>query len=167
MKKAITMMTALALAGALGVSNLTICASASGINGDSASATVTLNYSVSEGYTITIPTTPITVSTDGTDLTVEATDILLSAGSTLKLTVASGNNDFKMYTAEDTGKANGLAYTVKKDGTAISSGADVLSIAAGTTSTSTSLNIALSDTPTYAGDYTDTLTFSASVASTN
>ena len=160
--------SALAVVAALALS-LTICIAPafadSGFSGND--STTNVKYTVTEGYTVTVPAdvTFTTSSKTGTGV-VKAENVIIANGKTLSVTVASSNGYTLKY---GTDVASSVAYTVKVgDSTTALSGTtaqQVLSVAAGTTSDQVTLNFATDGTGfTKAGEHTDTLTFSCSIS---
>lgn len=156
MKKTMAFVSALVMAGSLGVSAF---AADTTINQNSTpqTAEVALSQNVPTSYTVTIPTDPITVSSEAQTLSVSASSVVIEDGQTLNVSVSS-NGAFEM-----TAGTHSIAYTITKNGSDISEGDNVLSVAAGGADATASLSIASSNTPKFAGNYTDTLTFTVSV----
>lgn len=132
--------------------------------GDTANKDTTVTFSVDPTYTVTIPAT-ITLAKDAAtgnykqDAAITAADVRLLEGKTIKVTLTS---DFQLDTAASA--AYKLPYTVKvgDSDTAITTGATVATFDTSTTAQSSTLHFA-ADNPTYAGNYSDTVTFTISV----
>ena len=142
---------------------------AADLNKDTTSGTTTVTYTVSDSYTVSIPA-DVAFASDSLSKagTVSASNVILVDGKTLTVKVASANG----YALKcGTGTASSIAYTLTPAGGSALSGTDattVLTVAAGTTSGSTNLTFATTAqniaSATKAGDHTDTLTFTCSVA---
>ncbi|MBQ8806070.1 MAG: hypothetical protein IJZ68_06255 [Bacteroidaceae bacterium] len=157
MKKILSLVLALCLCLSLGVT-----AFAATVTEESAaqSANTTVTYGVEAGYTVTIPET-VALNTEGKgQATVSAADVLLLAGKTLKVTVTGV--DELVNTADN---ATTLSYKIgKTEGAAdVVDGTVVLSVAAGNATGSQNLYFELTEDPTAAGTYSDTLTFTVTV----
>ena len=158
--------SALAVVAALALS-LTICIAPAfadtGFSSNDSDTKVT--YTVSEGYTVTVPA-DVTFASESLSQTkaVSASNVIIANGKKLVVKVASTNSYALKY---GDGTASSIAYTVTPAGGSALSGAEaqeVLSIAAGTTSGSKDLTFATNASGfTKAGDHTDTLTFTCSV----
>jgi spermidine/putrescine-binding protein len=158
MKKFLSLALALCLCLSLGVT-----AMAAEITVDGAqSATTTVTYGLESGYTVVIPES-VVLATDthkGT-ATIEASDVLLAYGETLKVTVTGID---KLVDASDA--ENTLSYKVgTTDGAEdVVNGTVVLSVAAGTVAGGEQdLYFELTQDVTKAGAYSDTLTFTVTV----
>lgn len=125
----------------------------------------TVTFHVDPTYTVTIPATvTLAKAEDGNykqDATITATGVRLKEGETIKVTLAS---DFKLTTSAS-GATYELPYTVKvgNDDTAIATGGTVATFTTDTNSQSSTLHFAAGN-PTYAGNYSDTVTFTIAVA---
>lgn len=115
---------------------------------------VTIEYTQSESYVVIIPDS----MTVGTDKTVEADNIVIGYGKQLTVSVSSKNN-WTLKNNDDS-----LKYTLKIGDTAASTNNTVLTAVSGDTVSKT-LSATLDDDQSakYAGNYTDTLTFTVSV----
>lgn len=152
MKKMITALTALSLAASM---MTPIVSFAADLTLENTTGTTTLAKSYAESYTITIPAE---VSMDeqavSAELAVAATDVLLNDGDVLKVSVAS-DNDWNLVHASDSECK--VAYELSATG-------DVLTIHSGDTEGSTELTATVTGTPSKAGTFSDTLTFSVDVS---
>lgn len=123
-----------------------------------------VTFNVDPTYTVTIPATvTLAKAADGNykqDAAVSATDVRLEEGKTIKVTL---EGDFKLVTGA-TGATYELPYTVTvdDDATPIASGATVATFTTTTAEQSSTLHFA-AENPTYAGNYSDTVTFTISV----
>lgn len=161
MKKLISILTALAL-----TLSLSVTAFATEIDQDTddpKTGTTAVTLSVDPAYTVTIPATvaltaqgndPETYE-DTMDITANA-NVRLLEGKVITVTITS---DFTM---EDTDTGSTLDYTVTVDGTDITDGGTVATFKTSTAVQTSTLTFA-ADAPTYAGDYSDTVTFTISV----
>lgn len=120
------------------------------------SGSVDITYEVPDSYIVTIPDS----MTVGADANVSVSDVIIASGNLLTVSVSSEqyNDGWKLINGDDT-----VGYTLKMDGADIANNATVLTVKNGGTASQT-LTTALSGTPIYSGSYTDTLTFSVSVA---
>ena len=163
MKKVITILLAAAM-----LTSACITAFATNIDQDtpapqSGSTSVTMN--VSPSYTVTIPESVVLVEqTDGTyakDAVVTATNIRLNNSKQINVTIES---DFLLDNAQG---ASSLPYALTINGSKKASGDTVAAFDTNADLTlvqeSDTLHFA-ADTPTYAGDYSDTVTFNIAVA---
>ena len=128
---------------------------------------INVSFNVDPTYTVIIPTEVVLEpQADGTyakDQTISATNVRLSNGSVVKVTLVSG---FKLKNAEDTVE---LPYKVKiGEGSPINSGEEVAKFTTNgnlaAVQTSETLHF-IADKPEYAGNYSDTVTFTISVVS--
>lgn len=119
------------------------------------SGSVDITYEVPNSYIVTIPDS----MTIGTDANVSVSDVIITAGHLLTVSVSSGqyNDGWKLINGDDT-----VGYTLKMDGAEIANNAAVLTVKTGD-NVSETLTTALSGTPIYSGNYTDKLTFHVSV----
>lgn len=162
MKKLLTIMLALVM-----VLSLSVTAFATNIDQDSnpKTADTSVTFNVDPTYTVTIPATvTLAKDADGSykqDATITATDVRLLEGQTITVTLAS---DFKLTTGA-AGATYELPYTVKvgTSDTAIVDGGTVATFGTDTNSQSSTLHFAANN-PTYAGEYSDTVTFTIAVA---
>ena len=127
------------------------------------SAETTLTYGVSESYIVTVPEAS-NIGNDGVgSLSVSISDAMLASNAVLDVYITGNSYTSGVWHLTDTANNNNkLAYTIKKNGTAIAHNDVVLSVAAGEAYNSTvvaTLNLALIDNVTHAGRYADTLTF--------
>ena len=164
MKKLLTIMLALVIVLPLSVTAF----AAEGDNtfgpSDSTGKNITVTFNVDPTYTVTIPATvTLAKAADGSykqDATITATDVRLEEGKTIVVTLAS---DFKLTTGAS-GATYELPYTVTvgDDTTAIATGDTVATFTTNTNEQTNTLHFAAGN-PTYAGDYSDTVTFTISV----
>lgn len=158
MKKLLTIMLALVM-----VLSLSVAAFSAGITQDSNTKTAdtSVTFNVDPTYTVTVPATvTLAKAADGSykqDATITATDVRLLEDQTITVTLAS---DFKLIT----GATYELDYkvTVGDSSTAIATGDTVATFTTDTNSQSSTLHFA-AENPTYAGEYSDTVTFTISV----
>lgn len=149
------------------VLSLSVTAFAADITQDSNPKTADTNvtFNVDPTYTVTIPAT-VTLAKDQDagnykqDATITASDVRLLEGQTITVKLAS---DFQLDTAASA--TYKLPYTVKvgDSETAIATGDTVATFNTDTNSQSSTLHFA-ADNPTYAGNYSDTVTFTIAVA---
>ena len=108
-------------------------------------------------YTVTIPATVDLGNAANATATISAENVTLPTDKTLKVTVNSP------FTATLVGTTDVTAqYTIKKDGTALESGDQVLTAENGE-SPKIPLTFGKPDNAPYAGSYTGTVTFTVSV----
>lgn len=120
-------------------------------------------YTEAQTYTVTIPDT-IDVAKQGdaaVAVTVSASDVVIDANQTLKVTVSSANT-WKLV-SEEGGEFNYGLYKGAETN-ALGNHAEVLSVAAGTATGSVALSAKLTEAVTKSGTFTDTLTFTVAVA---
>ena len=154
MKKLFTILLTVAM-----LATMSITAFATNTTGGSTD----VSFNVDPTYTITIPATVELqkVEDNGTVTYENYYTIGANAGVRLKkneyieVTVAS---DFEMTTTEGAT----LAYTITAEGTAVATGGVVAEFATDKAAQSTTIHIAAND-PDYAGEYTDTVTFTVAV----
>lgn len=158
MKKLLTIMLALVM-----VLSLSVTAFAAEIDEGSADPTGSTNvtFQVDPTYTVTIPATVTLVKDSETgnykqDATITATDVRLEEGKVIVVTLSG---DFTL-----TAGTTDLPYTVTvgEDTTAVANGAVVATFVTSTEAQSVTLHFA-ADNPTYAGSYSDTVTFTIAV----
>ena len=153
MKKILSLALVLAM-----MLTMSVTAFATEITGDSGSVDITYTYEAPvDSYIVTIPDS----MTLGTDANVSAGDVAITAGYLLTVSVSSQQYDGGWKLSNGT---NTLDYTLKIDGADIENNGTVLTAKNGDTAVSKTLVTALSGTPIYSGNYTDTLTFNVSVA---
>lgn len=141
---------------------------------ESHQGTTQVQYVVAPGYTVTIPTTGITLdSTTPQEGAISATGQIVY-NETLQVTAASLNentdNAFQVkYTSEGTA-TDSLIYTVAiKGGAAVLSGGTVLTVPAAELSAGKNAVLVFTlsaATPKYAATYTDTITFTVTTQTT-
>lgn len=158
MKKLLTILLALVM-----VLSLSVTAFAADINQDSdpKAGNTTVTFNVDPTYTVTIPAT-VTLAKDEEsgsykqDATITATDVRLKEGETIKVTIAS---DFTL-----TAGTTDWPYTVKvgTSDTAIATDAIVATFTTNPAEQTSVLHFA-AENPTYAGNYSDTVTFTIAV----
>lgn len=114
-------------------------------------------------YTVTVPEYIIAadVGGDPTEEAVTATDVLIPYGTNLTVDV-----EFDGELELQDNAATTLTYEMQNNGSAISTGDTILTVAAGDPdgSSSTQIGAVLTQAPSYAGVYTDTAVFTSSVA---
>ena len=167
MKKLLTIMLALVM-----VLSLSVTALAADITQDSDPKTGTTNvtFNVDPTYTVTIPATvelEKKTAADETvtyekDLTVSAENVRLLEGKQIQVTLTS---DFTLTNdTQNGGAATNLSYTVTvgDSATPIVTDGVVATFGTSTTEQTSVLHFAAAN-PTYAGDYSDTVTFTIAV----
>lgn len=134
-------------------------------NGDE--GTTLVKYSLSEGYTITIPGEFSLTPGSEIEKQVSAEGAVLSEGKTLNVSIKGANcQENRWYISDEN---NSYVYELKKGSaeskTAVENNSVILSVPAGTTEkVTTNLYFSLGEnTVTKAGTYSDTLTFTVSV----
>lgn len=137
-------------------------------------ANTSVQFTVAPTYTITIPEKveldKKTDDTNGTvtyeqDATITASEnVRLLNGQQIKVTMSAGTGE-NAFTLTTTQNAT-LPYTVTvgSDTTAITSGGEVATFRTSTGAQTSTLHFAADD-PTYAGQYSDTVTFTISIVS--
>lgn len=164
---------AVCMMGAMGVN-----AFAADINGTSAqdtTASTTVKYEVTEGYTWSIHSEidfgknagANSKTVEKTGNTVSVSKNIIPDGKTLKITV-KGSGENGEYQIKNGNTI--LNYTIKTDSTEIATGGNVLSVAAGTNADSKALTFTLTTgkgTAEVAGNYTGTVTYTASIEPKN
>lgn len=133
--------------------------------GEDGTGSVVITYGVEDSYVVTIPA-DITLSADAAStMEISAADVVIGYGEQLTVSVSSANYaDSKWYLVDTANANNKLEYSVKNGETAVASGGTILTVAAGTTDTTTvTLSTQLVDTATVSGTYTDTITFTVKV----
>lgn len=167
MKKLLTIMLALVM-----VLSLSVTALAADITQDSDPKTgnTTVTFNVDPTYTVTIPATvelEKKTAADETityekDLTVSAENVRLLEGKQIQVTLTS---DFTLTNdTQNGGAATNLSYTVTvgDSATPIVTDGVVATFGTSTTEQTSVLHFAAAN-PTYAGDYSDTVTFTIAV----
>lgn len=167
MKKLLTIMLALVM-----VLSLSVTALAADITQDSDPKTgnTTVTFNVDPTYTVTIPATvelEKKTAADETvtyekDLTVSAENVRLLEGKQIQVTLTS---DFTLTNdTQNGGAATNLPYTVTvgDSATPIVTDGVVATFGTSTTEQTSVLHFAAAN-PTYAGDYSDTVTFTIAV----
>ena len=156
MKKILSLALVLAM-----VLTMSVTAFATEITGNSGSVDITYTYEAPvDSYIVTIPDS----MTLGTDANVSAGDVAITAGYLLTVSVSSQQYDGGWKLSNGT---NTLDYTLKIDGADIENNGTVLTAKNGDTAVTKTLVTALSGTPIYSGNYTDTLTFNVSIVECN
>ncbi len=140
------------------------------------SADTKVKYNVTESYLWTVTDT-ITFTNNNSDSdstqtgTITVTNNVIAYGKKLQISVRGTESDgsFKITNTGDNNTK--LTYTIKKDSTEISTGGVALEVSAGTMTTSQNLTFTLSadqkKQAKYAGEYSGTATFTASVVDAN
>lgn len=127
----------------------------------------TVTYDLSAAYTVTIPAkVELSKNSSGTTVTYEqnatisAKSVRLEEGQTIKVTLTG---DFNLSATAESG-AYEWPYTVKvgTDDTAIESGGTVATFSTQTEDQTETLHFSAAE-PTYAGSYSDTVTFNVSI----
>lgn len=168
MKKLLTIMLALVMALSLSVTAL--AADNTFSPSDNAAKSTTVTFGVAPTYTVTIPATvelEKKTAADETvtyekDLTVSAENVRLLEGKQIQVTLTS---DFTLTNdTQNGGAATNLSYTVTvgDSATPIVTDGVVATFGTSTTEQTSVLHFAAAN-PTYAGDYSDTVTFTISV----
>ena len=166
MKKLLSLVLALALALSLSV---TAFAEDHTIDQNTtlpATKDTTVEFNVAPTYTITIPGTVELDKKTGTgtvtyekDETITASaGVRLLNGQSIQVTLSAGTDGFVLTTDQ----AATLDYTVTVNNTKIQSGDTVATFGTSTAVQTSTLHFAASD-PTYAGDYSDTVTFNIAI----
>lgn len=162
MKKLLSFTLALVM-----VLSLSVTVFAGTVDQDSSpkTADTSVTFDVDPTYTVTIPATvTLAKAADGSykqDADITAENVRLLEGQTITVTLAG---DFKLTTGA-VGATYELPYTVKvgTSDTAIATGDIVATFNTDTNSQSGTLHFA-AENPTYAGNYSDTVTFTIAVA---
>lgn len=115
-------------------------------------------HSVNPDYTVTIPTS----ANLGNSAEVSATDVKISKGKTLNVKISATSGENNAYTLVSAEGAE-ISYSIKNSGNDVAVGTPFLTVNAGNTSASTTLDFALVGEEIYAGNYTGTVTFTVSV----
>ncbi len=165
MKKALSLALALVFAFALAIP-----AFAENTNMSGNSQNVTATYTVSEAYTVSIPS-GITFDADkSAQETVSVSGALINSGKKVQVKLAAADEDdaFELEYIENSAVVEALTYTVKVGETSVAAtGTEVLSVAAGTATGSAIIDFAITEDANYQGTYTDSLTFSVAVVDAN
>ncbi|MBR0419247.1 MAG: hypothetical protein IJI66_08765 [Erysipelotrichaceae bacterium] len=124
--------------------------------------TTVVNYTPTQGYVWNISANNITLTSSGVNMSVSAQEVRIASGKKLSISVASANGWKLMYSTDE------ISYTLAKGATTVTNNTEVLSVAAGsysTTPTSQQLDFTLGSTSSvlYSEAYTDTLTFTAEI----
>lgn len=158
MKKILSCVMALSIAACAAMS-----VSAAQLNTQTSTATHQLNYSSQPQFTIEIPDGPTDITSGSANLVVTASDVLLNDGEKLSLKVASANDwTLKCGTSS-------IEYDAKIDSASIKTSGEVMKDIDANTSpdelTETiAVEVGAKNNAKCAGTYTDTLTFTATVA---
>lgn len=167
MKKILSLALALVFMFALAIP--AFAADPATLNSASSSKDVTATYNVGEGYTVTIPS-GITFSAEKTaNETVTVSNVYINANKKVVVTLKAAGEDTAFELKYDN---DALTYTVKTNlgngdaTTAIAAtGGTVVEVNAGTvTGATAALAFQITEDAIYQGEYTDTLTFSVTVA---
>lgn len=174
MKKLLAIVLTLALSLGLSVTafatdteNSTITPGQDG-NPSPSGASTAVEFSVAPTYTITIPkTVELSKQTDANgavtykhDASITASAVRLLSGQEIQVTLSAGEDGFVLKTEQNAS----LPYTVTVDGNTetIGSGDTVATFGTSATEKTSTLHFAAAD-PTYAGSYSDTVTFGISI----
>lgn len=116
---------------------------------------------IDPAYTITIPAT---VSIDGGTAEVTASDVTLPDGASINISIDGSNTDANtdVFNAKNEAGDSTVQYTIKNGETVVTDGGTAMTFNEGGTQ---SLTFTKTSEPTYAGKYTETLTFAVSVQS--
>lgn len=169
-------LAAFLVAGMVCAAPLTVGAEAVTISkADVVSKSVTVTYTQPESYTVTIPSASVTLEQEQSSLTVSASDVVISTGNTLKVTVKGSTStdpqpgEEGWYLKNKSGDK--ISYDVKKkttdesaSDTSVLSGGEILAVTAGTNTGSVELLLTKPTGATKADEYTGYLTFDVQVA---
>lgn len=126
------------------------------------SATVLVTLAVPAGFKVVIPES-VRFSGfragAGIETAVEAYDVYIYAGQTLRVSVASANN----WTLLNSGSGCGYALRMKDTGVTLQNGDTVLTLRAGELQRRQDMTLTLLEDARFAGTYADSLTFTLSV----
>ena len=168
MKKLLSIVLALALALSLSVTAFAEDHTVDQNTTLPATKDTTVEFNVAPTYTITIPakvelekktdtgTGTVTYEKDGT-ITASAGVRLLN-GQSIQVTLSAGTDGFVL----TSGESATLDYTVTVNNTEIQNGGTVATFGTSATQQTSTLHFAAND-PTYAGEYSDTVTFTISI----
>jgi len=118
---------------------------------------VDIQYEVEQSYEWSVPSS---ISADDGAVEVKVTKNVIQAGKALKITVDSANN-FVLKNTED--ETDTIEYSITANSKAWTDGGTVLTVESGVSSGSVIGSAAIVGTPTGAGTYKDTLTFTAKI----
>jgi len=142
---------------------------AANITTNGGSQNVTVSYGLSQSFTVIIPETIQLDETGVYETVVAAEDVFIPYGKLLNVVISSENSDelnwYLVDTSDDEGE-NDLRYGIDVNNEGefnVLSGDSILSVEAGTLQGETDLTFQLIDTPTKAGVYSGTLTFTVFV----
>ena len=156
MKKIVSLILALVMM--MSLSTVAFAANTDVTQESAQTGNMTVKYTVSDGYTVSIPDE---IAIDG-DATITATNVKIDPTKKLQVTVVSANQ----WLLKNGADANvTLAYDLKIGDDVLADSDVVLEAAAGTETKSVTLSAAL-DTgveATQSGSYTDTLTFTVAL----
>lgn len=164
MKKLISILTALAL-----TMTLSVTAFATTVEPDNSGSptpntgTTAVSLNVDPSYTVTIPAT-VELTAQGTDPETYESDLEITAAANVRIpegkqiTVTMGSD----FTMKDDDTGSELSYKVTVDRTEISNNGTVATFTSSTSAQTSTLTFAADD-PEYAGDYSDTVTFTISI----
>ena len=171
MKKCSSKVLAVAMAVAMMVPGMNVMAAeVSGTSAQDTTVSTDVKYAVTEGYTWSIHSeinfgndVGVNKTVEKTGNTVSVTKNIIPDGKTLKITVKGSGTDGAY---EIKNGSTALTYTIKAGETEITTGGDVLNVAAGTNTGSKDLTFTLSTTTgtaEVAGSYAGTVTYTASI----
>lgn len=142
---------------------LTFVSAVSAENGISGENSITVSYNTAQSYEVVIPSGSPTIGSS-TELEIKAVNVLLPEGKELKISMSSVNSFALSLSAN--GLTSSIPYSVKMNGSAIASGARILTVEAGETSGEVTLvaSVGNASLATLAGKHTDTLRFTCEVS---
>lgn len=139
-----------------------VSAYANEIDSDGGTGDTTVVYGVEQTFTLNIPSEVTLQKGEETTGSISVSNVVIPYGETLTVTMSSENysNGWRL----KCGSA-ALSYDIKADGASLTDGQAVLTVAAGNTAgVSKELSFAVQSEESVAGEYTDTLRFTASVS---
>lgn len=172
MKKLLSLVLALALALSLSVTAFAAedTKIEPGTNGDPnpSTATTSVEFGVAPTYTITIPgTVELDKKTDNGTVTYEKDEIITASagvrllnGQSIQVKLSAGDGEDKFVLTS--GESATLDYTVTVNNTEIENNGVVATFGTNATQQTSTLHFAAND-PTYAGQYSDTVTFTIAI----
>lgn len=171
MKKLLSLVLALALALSLSVTAFAADTTIEpGTNGEPnpSTATTSVEFGVAPTYTITIPEkVELDKKTDNGTVTYEKDEIITASagvrllnGQSIQVTLSAGDGETEFVLTS--GESATLDYTVTVNNTEIENNGVVATFETSQTAQTSTLHFAAND-PTYAGQYSDTVTFTISI----
>jgi len=165
MKKVISLVLALVMV--MSMTTMVALADDPQVTTSGGTTNTTATYTKASGFTVTIPAaTTIDATSKTATISVAASGVIIDSGKKLSVTMHAASFSSGKFYVDLSTNDDAVEYTIKNGETAVTTdNAEILAVAAGTASGSTTLNLALATgaDSKKSGAHTDTITFTCSV----